>query len=41
VIPALQLADELFVREEGNVVDSLGRQYRRWVRKATVMASSG
>ena len=38
--PAFQLADELFVGEEGNVVDSfIGRQYRRRVRRAA--ASSG
>jgi hypothetical protein len=34
--PTFQLADELFVGEEGNVVDSfIGRQYRRKARCAT------
>ena len=38
--PAFQLADELFVGEEGNVVDSfVGRQYRRRSRRTT--ANSG
>ena len=32
--PTFQLADELFVGEEGNVVDSfLGRHYRRRTRR--------
>ena len=40
--PAFQLVDELFVGEEGNVVDSfLGRQYRRRASKATATASNG
>jgi len=34
--PTFQLEDELFVGEEGNVVDSfIGRQYRRKARRAT------
>ena len=34
--PAFQLADELFVGEEGNVMDSfIGCQYRRGMRRAT------
>ena len=42
--PAFQLANELFVGEEGNVMDSfIGQQYRCRVKKATARftASSG
>ena len=39
--PAFQLADELFVGEEGNVVDSfIGRHYRRRMRRATAVAKA-
>jgi hypothetical protein len=32
--------DELYVGEEGNVVDSfVGQQYRRWARRATANGS--